>query len=142
MSIIAVLATLAVPVGIAGSRQYQLIQCLGQGRRIAQGTIQYLQGGGGDNAPKMSSKQWAMTLESYGVTSSHWVCPTRRRTGESKPGDIDFFYAGAIGDDVRSGVQLGTLYLWVEKYPNHSGMHVCAMGDGRAIAKNFLNLEL
>lgn len=138
LGIIAVLASLSYPVAIYGSRHYQFIQCMGQGRKIGRGTLQYLQEGGGDDQ-KMAS--WMVSLEQYGVPKSAWVCPTRRRQGQSELGDSDFFYAGALGSDVRAGEGLGEIYLWVEKYPNHMGMHVCIMGDGAVRGENLLGIE-
>lgn len=61
--------------------------------------------------------------------------------GTAKSDSSDFFYAGAAPDQIRAGVALGEIYLWVENFPNHNGMHVCAMGDGRVTAENLLKTE-
>lgn len=138
VSIIAVLASLSYPLALYGSRQYQFIQCLSQGRKIGRGTLQYLQEGGADN---QSMGGWMNALERYGVARNAWLCPLRRREGGSEPGDSDFFYAGAVGEDIRGGERLGEIYLWIEKYPNHMGMHVCVMADGSVRGENLLNIE-
>lgn len=41
MAIVAVLAAIGYPAVIHGSRQFALIQCLGQVKRVGQGTLQF-----------------------------------------------------------------------------------------------------
>lgn len=54
---------------------------------------------------------------------------------------MDFFYAGARPEAILSGEKAGGLYLWVEKFPNHDGIHVCVKGDGRAVGENLMEME-
>lgn len=141
LSIIAVLASLAYPAVIQGSRHFQLIRCMGQMRKVGRATLQYMQEGAGDGAANQSMSAWMKALERYDARPSYWVCPTRRHEGESKTGDSDFMYGGANAATIRAGERMGELYLWIEMFPNHNGLHVCAMGDGRVVAENLLKME-
>ena len=141
LSIIAVLASLTYPAVINGSKQFQLIKCMGQMRKVGRATAQYLEESTGSGETRKSVSAWINALEPYGAREDYWVCPARRHEGKSKRGDSDFMYAGATGDVFRSGERLGELYLWVEMMRNHNGLHVCAMGDGRVVAENLLKME-
>lgn len=137
LCIIGVLGSLAYPVIINGSRKYQLIQCLGQMRKVGRASIECLNEG----IQPQSMGAWVLALDPYGIRDTDWMCPARRHDGKSKRGDSDFMYAGARAETVKTGDRLGELYLWVEKLPNHEGLHVCAMGDGRVTAENLLNMD-
>lgn len=141
LSIIAVLASLTYPAVIQGSKQFQLIRCMGQMRKVGRATAQYLTESAGNSAATQPVSAWMNALEPYGTRDDYWICPARRHEGKSKRGDSDFMYAGATPDIFRSGERMGDLYLWVEVMPNHNGLHVCAMGDGRVVAENLLKME-
>lgn len=139
MSIIAVLATFSYPVALEGSRQYQLIRCLSNGRRLGQATLLYYQDGG---TRQRSDSAWINALEQYGAQEKTWLCPTHlAKIDKPTRGTSDFMYAGARPEAVKNAERAGELYLWVEKYPYHNGMHVCVMGDGRATAENLLKID-
>jgi prepilin-type N-terminal cleavage/methylation domain-containing protein len=139
LAIIAVLASLSYPAVIHDSRTFQLIKCLSQGKRLGQATTLYFQNGGGKAT---SAQGWISTLEPYGMKRSMWICPTRKVDMDHlSPSESDFFYAGARPEEIRLGNRIGELYLWVERYPYHDGMHVCVMGDGRARAENLLKVD-
>lgn len=142
MSIISVLAALGYPAVIHGTRQFMLIQCLGQIRKVGQGTLQYFQEASPEKPHRMSASQWVSTLERYGVRPSNWICPVHRRhepDADPRQG-IDYMYTGMSPSVIREGVALGARYVWVEKAPNHGGLHACFMADGRAAAQDLTKI--
>lgn len=106
-------------------------------RKVGRASIECLNEG----IQPQSMGAWVLALDPYGIRDTDWMCPARRHDGKSKRGDSDFMYAGARAETVKTGDRLGELYLWVEKLPNHEGLHVCAMGDGRVTAENLLNMD-
>lgn len=142
MAIVAVLAAIGYPAVIHGSRQFALIQCLGQVKRVGQGTLQFFEDGAPSAPYKMSPSQWVSTLERYGVRPSSFICPTHRRSDpEADPRDgLDYMYTGISPKTILEGVSLGARYVWVEKLPTHSGLHSCFMADGRAIPQDLTKI--
>lgn len=137
LGIIASLAALSYPVAIHGTRQFKFIQCLNNARKIGRATIQCLNEGSGAD----SADAWRQKLVDYGISERLWACPLRVKEGRSRVGDCDFLYAGAEPTTIQTGDRLGELYLWVEKMPNHNGLHVCAMGDGTVRTENLLGVS-
>lgn len=137
LAIISSLAALSYPVAVHGTRQFKLLQCMNNARKVGRATIECL--AEEDIGPGIQSqKAWMARLERRGIDAKLWICPTRRSAGNSQKGDCDFFYAGAESAAIVNGERLGELYLWVETYPNHDGSHVCSMGDGTVRVERLL----
>lgn len=141
VTIIVFLATLATPVAYRGTRLFQLVQCVQQSKQLGRATIQFFNENPSARTFDVAEEEWMRRLEPYGFSGGRWRCPASGRFGEGNETQSDYMYAGATGEVMSEGDRLGEVYLWVEKFPYHDGLHVCVMADGRVRTENLTVVE-